>query len=121
MINPRQRDVIRKRVHTRIREKLSGTPERPRLNVYRSLNHIYTQLIDDTNGVTLASASSFGKKADETPYGGNIAAAQEVGKLIAQRAQEKGIKKVVFDRGGYLYHGRVKALAEAAREAGLDF
>jgi large subunit ribosomal protein L18 len=121
MISPRQRDVIRKRVHTRIREKISGTAERPRLNVYRSLNHIYTQLIDDANGVTLVSASSFGKKDDAKPYGGNVAAAQEVGKLIAQRAQEKGIKKVVFDRGGYLYHGRVKALAEAAREAGLDF
>jgi large subunit ribosomal protein L18 len=121
MINPRQRNVIRQRVHTRIREKMSGTPERPRLNVYRSLNHIYTQLIDDLNGVTIASASSFGKKTEETPYGGNIAAAQAVGKLIAERAQEKGIKKVVFDRGGYLYHGRVKALADAAREAGLDF
>ena len=121
MINPRQRNVIRQRVHTRIREKMSGTAERPRLNVYRSLNHIYTQLIDDLNGVTLASASSFGKKTEDKPYGGNIAAAIEVGKLIAQRAQEKGIKKVVFDRGGYLYHGRIKALADAAREAGLEF
>ena len=121
MINPRPRNVIRKRVHTRIREKMSGTAERPRLNVYRSLNHIYTQLIDDLNGVTLVSASSMGKKGEETKYGGNVAAAVEVGKLIAQRAQEKGIKKVVFDRGGYLYHGRVKALADAAREAGLDF
>jgi large subunit ribosomal protein L18 len=121
MINPRQRNVIRKRVHTRIREKMSGTAERPRLNVYRSLNHIYTQLIDDLNGVTIASASSMGKKSAEAKYGGNIVAASEVGKLIAQRAQEKGIKKIVFDRGGYLYHGRVKALAEAAREAGLDF
>ena len=121
MINPRQRNVIRQRVHTRIREKMSGTAERPRLNVYRSLNHIYTQLIDDLNGVTLASASSKGKKGKEKHYGGNIAAATEVGKLIAERAKEKGIKKVVFDRGGYLYHGRVKALADAAREAGLDF
>jgi large subunit ribosomal protein L18 len=121
MINPRQRNVIRQRVHTRIREKMSGTAERPRLNVYRSLNHIYTQLIDDLNGVTIASASSFGKKSEEKVYGGNIAAARAVGKLIAERAQEKGIKKIVFDRGGYLYHGRVKALAEAAREAGLDF
>ena len=123
MINPRERNVIRKRVHTRIREKMSGTAERPRLNVYRSLNHIYTQLIDDLNGVTLASASSFGKKADseDKAYGGNVAAAKTVGKLIAERAQEKGIKKVVFDRGGYLYHGRVKALADAAREAGLEF
>jgi large subunit ribosomal protein L18 len=121
MINPRQRNVIRQRVHTRIREKMSGTAERPRLNVYRSLNHIYTQLIDDLNGITVASASSFGKKSAEKKYGGNIAAAAEVGKLIAERAKEKGIKKVVFDRGGYLYHGRVKALADAAREAGLDF
>jgi large subunit ribosomal protein L18 len=121
MINPRPRNVIRKRVHTRIREKMSGTAERPRLNVYRSLNHIYTQLIDDLNGVTIASASSKGKKGDDQRYGGNVAAAAEVGKLIAERAKEKGIKKVVFDRGGYLYHGRVKALADAAREAGLDF
>jgi large subunit ribosomal protein L18 len=121
MISPRERNVIRKRVHTRIREKMSGTAERPRLNVYRSLNHIYTQLIDDLNGVTIASASSMGKKSEEKSTGGNIAAAAEVGKLIAQRAQEKGIKKIVFDRGGYLYHGRVKALADAAREAGLEF
>ncbi len=121
MINPRQRNVIRQRVHTRIREKMSGTAERPRLNVYRSLNHIYTQLIDDLNGVTIAAASSMGKKGEESVYGGNIAAAKLVGKLIAERAQEKGVKKIVFDRGGYLYHGRVKALAEAAREAGLDF
>jgi len=121
MINPRQRNVIRQRVHTRIREKMSGTSERPRLNVYRSLNHIYTQLIDDLNGVTIASASSMGKKGGDKNYGGNVAAAAEVGKLIAERAKEKGIKKVVFDRGGYLYHGRVKALADAAREAGLDF
>ncbi|QHN02370.1 50S ribosomal protein L18 [Granulicella sp. WH15] len=121
MITPRQRNVIRQRVHTRIREKMSGTPERPRLNVYRSLNQIYTQLIDDLNGVTIASASSMAKKGEEKVSGGNIAAAKEVGKLIAERGLEKGIKKVVFDRGGYLYHGRIKALADAAREAGLDF
>jgi len=121
MINPRQRNVIRQRVHTRIREKMSGTAERPRLNVYRSLNHIYTQLIDDLNGVTIASASSMSKKGEEKVYGGNVEAAKAVGKLIAERAQEKGVKKVVFDRGGYLYHGRVKALADAAREAGLEF
>lgn len=121
MISPRERNVIRKRVHARIREKMSGTAERPRLNVYRSLNHIYTQLIDDQNSVTLASASSLGKKTDEKIYGGNVEAAKQVGKVIAQRAQEKGIKRVVFDRGGYLYHGRVKALADAAREAGLEF
>ncbi len=121
MINPRQRNVIRKRVHTRIREKLSGTAERPRLNVYRSLNHVYTQLIDDAKGVTLVSASSTSSKDEHASYGGNVEAARRVGTLIAQRAQEKGIKKIVFDRGGYLYHGRVKALADAAREAGLDF
>ncbi|MBS1821997.1 MAG: 50S ribosomal protein L18 [Acidobacteria bacterium] len=121
MITPRKRDVIRKRVHTRIREKMSGTAERPRLNVYRSLDHIYTQLIDDASGVTLASASTLAKKGEAKKTGGNIAAAVEVGKLIAERAQQKGIKKVVFDRGGYLYHGRIKALADAAREAGLEF
>lgn len=121
MITPRKRDVIRKRVHTRIREKLAGTAERPRLNVYRSLDHIYTQLIDDANGVTLTSASTLTKKGEAKKSGGNIAAAVEVGKLIAERAQQKGIKKVVFDRGGYLYHGRIKALADAAREAGLEF
>jgi len=121
MISPRKRNVIRKRVHTRIREKLSGTSERPRLNVYRSLNNIYTQLIDDEKGVTLVSASTLAKKSEAKKTGGNVAAAVEVGKLIAQKAQEKGIKRVVFDRGGYLYHGRIKALADAAREAGLEF
>jgi len=118
MIQAKQRNVVRQRVHARIREKMSGTAARPRLNVYRSLNHIYTQLIDDAAGVTLASASTLQAKLKT---GGNVAAAKELGKLIAEKAQEKGIKKVVFDRGGYLYHGRVKALAEAAREAGLDF
>ena len=121
MIQQRQRNVIRKRVHTRIREKLSGTTERPRLNVYRSLDHIYTQLIDDSKGETIASASTVAKKGDSKKSGGNIDAAKAVGKLIAERAQEKGVKKVVFDRGGYLYHGRIKALADAAREAGLEF
>ena len=118
MISQRNRNEIRQRIHTRIREKVSGTAERPRLNVYRSLNHIYAQVIDDAKGVTVVSASS---KAAKLGTGGNIAAAKEIGKLVAERAQEKGIKKVVFDRGGYLYHGRVKALADAAREAGLDF
>jgi len=118
MINLRQRNNIRQTVHSRIRAKMSGTAERPRLNVYRSLNHIYTQLIDDANGVTIASASTM---STERKAGGNVEAARAVGKLIAERAQEKGIKKVVFDRGGYLYHGRIKALADAAREAGLDF
>ena len=118
MIPQRQRNVIRQRVHFRIREKMEGTTERPRLNVYRSLNHIYAQVIDDSQGVTLVSASTLAAKVKT---GGNVAAAKEVGKLIAERAQEKGIKRVVFDRGGYLYHGRIKALADAAREAGLEF
>ena len=118
MITQINRNEIRQRIHTRIREKMAGTEERPRLNVYRSLNHIYAQVIDDAKGVTVVSASS---KAAKLKTGGNIAAAKEVGKLVAERAQEKGVKKVVFDRGGYLYHGRIKALADAAREAGLEF
>jgi large subunit ribosomal protein L18 len=118
MIAKTERNQIRNRVHFRIREKISGTAVRPRLNVYRSLNHIYAQVIDDLKGETLASASTLAAKI---PAGGNIAAAKEVGKLVAELAIEKGVKKVVFDRGGYLYHGRIKALADAAREAGLDF
>ena len=113
-----KRDSIRQRIHARIRRKLSGTTERPRLSVHRSLNHIYAQVIDDQTGETLVSASSLALKAKT---GGNIATAKEIGKAIAERAVEKGVKKVVFDRGGYLYHGRVKALADAAREAGLEF
>jgi large subunit ribosomal protein L18 len=108
-------------VHDRIRKKMQGTAERPRLNVYRSLNHIYVQVIDDLHGATVVSASSAeGKKADRKT-GGNVAAAKSVGKAIAERAKAKGVTKVVFDRGGYIYHGRVKALADAAREAGLQF
>ena len=118
MLPIRQRNVIRQRVHFRIRQKMQDTAERPRLNVYRSLNHIYAQVIDDAKGETLLSASSLAAKAKT---GGNVAAAKEVGKLVAERAIEKGIKRVVFDRGGYLYHGRIKALADAAREAGLEF
>jgi large subunit ribosomal protein L18 len=118
MLPIRQRNVIRQRVHFRIRQKMQGTSERPRLNVYRSLNHIYAQIIDDAKGETLLSASSL---ASKVKTGGNVAAAKEVGKLVAERAIEKGIKRVVFDRGGYLYHGRIKALADAAREAGLEF
>ncbi len=118
MITQTQRNEIRRRIHSRIREKLSGTGERPRLNVYRSLNHIYVQVIDDQTGKTLVSASSLGMKLKS---GSNVAAAKEIGKTVAERAAEKGIKRVVFDRGGYLYHGRVKAVAEAAREAGLEF
>ena len=105
--------------HTRVRSKISGTAECPRLNVFRSLQHIYAQLIDDVNGVTLASASTVEK--DFTEYGGNKSAAHEVGKLIAQRAADKGITECVFDRGGYVYHGRVQELAEGAREGGLKF
>ena len=113
-------------VHDRIRKKMQGTAERPRLNVYRSLSHIYVQVIDDLHGTTLVSASTAeGKKADGTKdarrTGGNVASAKAVGKIIAERAKAKGVTKVVFDRGGYLYHGRVKAVAEAAREAGLQF
>ena len=123
MIPQRSRNQVRQRVHTRIRRKLSGSQERPRLNIYRSLNNLYVQVIDDAKGVTLVSASTAEGKREKgaRPRGGNLAAARDVGKLIAQRAQDKGIKKVVFDRGGYLYHGRVKALADAAREAGLEF
>jgi large subunit ribosomal protein L18 len=118
MITQTKRNEIRKRIHTRIREKLSGTAARPRLNVYRSLNHIYAQLIDDQKGETLVASSTLQAKAKT---GGNVAAAKEIGKSIAEQAVAKGIKQVVFDRGGYLYHGRVKALADAAREAGLEF
>jgi len=113
-----KRNEIRQRIHSRIRAKLAGTGERPRLNVYRSLNHIYAQVIDDQKGVTIVSASTL---ATKSKTGGHVAAAKEIGKAIAEKAQEKGVKKVVFDRGGFLYHGRIKALAEAAREAGLEF
>ena len=105
--------------HKRVRAKISGTPEMPRLNVFRSEANIYAQIIDDVAGVTLVSASSLDKAVEG--YGGNVAAAASVGKLIAERAKAKGIENVVFDRGGYLYHGRVKALAEGAREGGLQF
>ena len=118
MIPQLKRNEVRKRVHDRIRKKMQGTPERPRLSVYRSLNHIYAQIIDDTQGSTLASASTITTKL---ATGGNLDAARAIGKAVAESAQEKGIKRVVFDRGGYLYHGRIKALADAAREAGLDF
>jgi large subunit ribosomal protein L18 len=113
---------VRIRIHTRIRKRLSGTTVRPRLAVYRSNKHIYAQIIDDAKGTTLIAASTLdadGKK--DLKNGGNVAAAQAVGKLIAQRAKAKGIEAVLFDRGGYLYHGRIKALADAAREAGLKF
>jgi large subunit ribosomal protein L18 len=110
---------IRRGVHSRIRKKVRGSADRPRLAVFRSLNHIYAQLIDDDSGKTLATASTT-EKALGVPAGGNIAAAQQVGKTIAERAQAAGISNVVFDRGGYVYHGRVKALLDATREAGLN-
>ena len=121
MLTISSKNVTRRRVHKRIRKKVLGTAERPRLNVYRSLNNIYVQVIDDLKGVTLVSANSAeGKKGSRTT-GGNLAAAKAVGKVIAERAKAQGISKIVFDRGGYIYHGRVKALADAAREAGLQF
>src|SRR5207249_192823 len=115
------KNANRRHVHERIRKKILGTSQRPRLNVYRSLNHIYVQVIDDLNGKTLVSANSAEGSKGERRIGGNVAAAKTVGKNIAERAKAKGITKVVFDRGGYIYHGRVKALADAAREAGLQF
>jgi large subunit ribosomal protein L18 len=121
MLTKTSKDTNRRFVHERIRKKVLGTSERPRLNVYRSLNHIYVQVIDDLNGRTLVSANSAEGSKGEKRIGGNVAAAKAVGKAIADRAKAKGITKVVFDRGGYIYHGRVKALADAAREAGLQF
>ena len=110
------------RVHDRVRQRVEGTSERPRLAVYRSLGHIYAQVIDDISGKTLVSASSLdGETKKNLKGGGNIAAAKVIGKAVAERAKAKGVVKVVFDRGGYKYHGRVKALADAAREAGLQF
>ncbi len=118
MVNKPDKNVARLRRHRRVRGKISGTAERPRLDVFRSSKHIYAQIIDDVAGVTLCSASTMDK--DFEGFGGNIEAAGKVGRKIAERALEKGIKVVVFDRGGYLYHGRVKALAEGAREGGLQ-
>ena len=113
------RNEIRKRIHKRIRSRVSGTSERPRLAVFRSVSHIYAQVIDDGAGHTLVAAGSTEK--DLSGKGGNVEGAKLIGKAVAERAREKGIKRVVFDRGGYLYHGRIKALADAAREAGLEF
>lgn len=120
MITKASRNVSRKKRHTHVRRTISGTPERPRLNVFRSSKHIYAQLIDDVNGVTVASASSLEVKKDQSDVN-KTDAAKQVGGLVAKRAKEKGVNAVVFDRGGYLYHGRVAALAEAAREEGLQF
>ena len=119
MIKRPNTNAQRMKRHKRVRAKISGTPEMPRLNVFRSEANIYAQIIDDVSGVTLVSASSLDKAVEG--YGGNVAAATAVGKLVAERAKAKGIETVVFDRGGYLYHGRVAELAEGAREGGLKF
>jgi large subunit ribosomal protein L18 len=115
-------NIVRLRIHERIRKRLIGAPERPRLAIFRSNKHIYAQIIDDSKGTTVTAASTLDVDAKkDVKHGGNIAAAKAVGKLVAERAKSKGIQTVLFDRGGYLYHGRVRALAEAAREAGLKF
>lgn len=118
MVNKPDKNEARLRRHRRVRGKISGTAERPRLDVFRSSKHIYAQIIDDVAGVTLCSVSTMEKGFEG--FGGNIEAANKVGKMIAEKALEKGIKVVVFDRGGFVYHGRVKALAEGAREGGLE-
>ena len=119
MVGKINRKVERKRRHTRVRTKISGTPERPRLCVYRSNKNLFVQVVDDVNATTLVSASTLDKEVKEKHA--NVAAAEELGKLIAKRAKENKIETIVFDRSGYLYHGVIKALAEAAREAGLKF
>jgi large subunit ribosomal protein L18 len=119
MVSKADKNAARVQRHLRVRNKISGTPERPRLNVFRSAKHIYAQVIDDINGVTLAAASTTEKTFEG--LGSNKEAAKEIGKLVAQRATEKGVTEVVFDRSGYIYHGRVKELAEGAREGGLQF
>lgn len=122
MISKTDKNKARVKRHLRVRKKIEGTTERPRLNVFRSSKHMYAQIIDDVQGVTLASASTLDKELkDSIENGGDVESARKVGELIAQRAKEKGISGVVFDRGGYIYHGRVQALADAAREAGLEF
>ncbi len=116
------REELRQARHDRVRKKVFGTPDKPRLNVYRSLNHIYAQIVDDEAGKTLVAASTLDKELKaQVKSGGNVDAAKAVGELVAKRAQEKGIKAVVFDRGGYIFHGRVKSLADAARAGGLEF
>ena len=119
MINKQAKNESRLIRHARVRKKISGTPERPRLSVYKSLKGIYAQIIDDVNGKTLVAASTLDKEVKTKAS--NIEAAKEVGELVAKRANKAGIKTIVFDRGGYQYHGKIKALAEAAREGGLDF
>lgn len=116
------KELARQRRHRRLRKKVSGTAERPRLSVRRSLNHIYAQIIDDTKGHTIVSASTLDKEfKDEKGHRGNVAMARKVGQLLASKALRAGIKNIVFDRGGYKYHGCIRALAEAAREGGLEF
>ncbi len=119
MVSKIDKNAMRMKRHIRVRGKVSGTPERPRLNVYRSNANIYAQIIDDVNGVTLVSANTLEKGFEGAA--GNCEAAKKVGTVLAERAKEKGITAVVFDRGGYVYHGRVAALAEGAREGGLEF
>ena len=119
MVSKVNKNAMRLKRHVRVRGKISGTPERPRLNVFRSNANIYAQIIDDVNGVTLVSANTLDKEFEGAT--GNIEAAKKVGALVAERAKAKGIEEVVFDRGGYIFHGRVAALAEGAREAGLKF
>jgi large subunit ribosomal protein L18 len=121
MITKSDKNKSRLKRHLRVRKKINGTIERPRLSVFRSSKHIYAQLIDDVKGITLAAASTIDKELDGSGNGGNVESARKVGELIAKRAIEKGYESVVFDRGGYLYHGRIQALADAAREAGLQF
>ena len=121
MINKVSKSEIRKKKHARLRNRISGTAEKPRLCVFRSNNHMYAQIIDDTVGNTICSASTLDKAAKALEYTDNVEAAAFVGKTIAERALEKGVKEVVFDRAGFIYHGKVQALAEAAREAGLEF
>ena len=122
MISKPAKNDTRLKKHIRVRKKIKGTAECPRLNVFRSLSNMYAQIIDDTTGKTLAAASTLdGQLKGKIKSGGNKEAAVEVGKLVAEKAIEKGIKKVVFDRGGYIYHGRVKELADSARKAGLEF
>lgn len=122
MISKVDKNTIRQKRHRRVRRNISGTAEAPRLNVYRSLNHIYVQVIDDTKGVTIASASTMEKAIKEkVAEMTKVEAAKVVGQMAGERAKAKGVEKVVFDRGGYLYTGRVKAVAEGAREAGLNF
>ncbi len=122
MLRKENKNEARQKRHRRVRKNVAGTVDRPRLNVFRSLSHIYAQIINDKTGTTLVSASTMDKEVREgMEYGGNIEAAKAVGTAIAKRAIAQGISKVVFDRGGYIYHGRVAALADAAREAGLEF